>query len=94
MVSQYLRKSIVEILEWPESSPDLNPIESLRIYMKIKVAEKQPFSAKELLTAVKSLGERNQHQVLCIPIKSMSSHLAAIMPKKGGHNKYYKQSSF
>ena len=31
--------------------------------MKNKVAEKQPSSAKELVNAIKNLGERNQHRV-------------------------------
>ena len=37
--------------------------------MKNKVAEKQPISAKELVTAIRSLGEKNQHLLLCIASK-------------------------
>ena len=37
--------------------------------MKNNVAEKQPISAKKLVTAIKSLAERNQHRVQCVPSK-------------------------
>ena len=55
VVSDYLWKSKVEVLDWPRNSPDLNPIENLWSYMKNKVAEKQLFSAKELVAAIKEV---------------------------------------
>ena len=51
VVSENLRKSKVEVLDRPENSPDLNPIENLWSYTKNKVVEKQSFSAKQLVTA-------------------------------------------
>ena len=53
VVSEYLRKSKVEVLDWLGNSPGLKPIESLWSYMKNKVAEKQPSGAKELVIAIK-----------------------------------------
>ena len=55
VVSEYLRKSNVEVLDWPGNSPDLNPIKNLSSYMKNKVAEKQPSNTKQLLTAIKEV---------------------------------------
>ena len=66
VVLEYLWKSKVQVFDWPGNSPDLNPIENLWSYKKNKVAEKQPSDAKELVTAKRSSGERNQHLVLCI----------------------------
>ena len=55
VVSEYCRKNKLEVLDWLEDSPDLNPIQNLWSYIKNKVAEKQPSSAKELVTAIKEV---------------------------------------
>ena len=52
VVSEYLQKIKVKVLDWPENNPDTNPIENLWSYMKNKVAEKQPSSAKEVVEEV------------------------------------------
>ena len=49
VVSEYLRKSKVKVLDWPENSAHLNPIENLRSYMKNKAAQKQSSSALKSL---------------------------------------------
>ena len=53
LVSKYLRKIKVKILDWAGNSLDLNPIKNLLNCMKNKVAKKQPFSAEELVTPIK-----------------------------------------
>ena len=67
VVSEYLTKSKVEILDWPENSPNLDPIETLWRYTKNKVLEKQPFSAAKLLIAIKEISVNNRLRVLRIP---------------------------
>ena len=42
---------MMEVLDWPENFPDLNPIEN-RVIEKNKIAEKQTFNAEELVTAI------------------------------------------
>ena len=54
-VLEYVLKSKMKILDWFANSPDLNPIKNLWSYMKNKVAEKQLFSAKELVTRIKEV---------------------------------------
>ena len=49
VVLKYLWKSMAEVLDWPGNTSDLNPLENLWSYVKIKVAEKQQSSAKELV---------------------------------------------
>ena len=49
---KYLTKRWVAVLDPPRNSPDFNPIKNLCSYLKNKVAEKQPSSATELVTAM------------------------------------------
>ena len=55
VVFKYLTKCTVAVIDWPGSSPDLNPIENLWSNMKNEAAEKQPSSATELVTAIKEV---------------------------------------
>ncbi len=43
----------VGVLDWPENSPDLNPIENLWAFVKRKMRNKRPKNADELKAAVK-----------------------------------------
>ena len=89
MVSGYLKKKQVAVLDWPGNSPDLNPTENLWSYMKNKVAEKQPSSARELVTAIKEVWIKEIGAEYCASlVKSMTSHLAAVVLEKSGHAKY------
>ena len=70
----------MEVFYWPGNSPDLNPIENLWSYTKNKVVEKQPSSAKELVTAIKEVWVKEisiEYQASLV--KSMPSHLAAVV---------------
>ena len=89
VVSEYLWKSKVEILDWPGNSPDLNPIKNLWSYMKNRVAEKQPSSANELVTAIKEVWVKEIRTEYCASlVKSMPSRLAAVVREKDEHTKY------
>ena len=88
VVLEYLSKSKVEVLDWSGNTPDLNPNKNLWSYMN-KVAEKQPSSAKKFVTAIKEDWVKEISPEYCASlVKSMPSHLAAVVREKGGHIKY------
>ena len=53
IVSAFLKSQEVNVLQWPENSPDLNPIKNLWKILEDKVAEEQPSSAKQLVEVIK-----------------------------------------
>ena len=57
--------------------------------MKTKVAEKQPSSAKELVTAIKEVWVKKISTKYCASlVKSMANSLAAVVQEKDEHTKY------
>ncbi|ORD98702.1 TCB2 [Hepatospora eriocheir] len=39
LVEEYFDKNNIDVLEWPPQSPDLNPIESILVYIKCRLAK-------------------------------------------------------
>ena len=89
VVSKYFWKNKVEVLDWPGNNSDLNLLKNLWTYIKNKTAENQPFSAKALVIKIKKALVKKISTEYCVSlVKSMPSHLAAIMRKNGGHTIY------
>jgi len=62
----FLAKNRIKALDWPDNSPDLNPIQNLWTNMKTKVAEKHPSSAKDLAKVIKEVWvEEISQEILC-----------------------------
>ena len=89
VVSECFRKGKVEVFDWLENSPDLDPIKNLWTYMKSKVTEKQQSSAKKLVIAIKKVWVKEISSENCaFLVKSKPSRFAAVEQEKGGNTKY------
>lgn len=90
VVTNWLRQQGVDVLEpWPGSSPDLNPIENLWIYMKRKVAAKNPSSEIELIKAIKVVWTTEiTPEYTRNLVRSMPDRIKAVIANKGRHTKY------
>ncbi len=76
------------VLDWPENSPDLNPIENIWVIFKRKMSDTRPNNAGDLKAAIKatwaSITPEQCHRL----IASMPRHIDAVIHAKGGPIKY------
>jgi transposase len=90
LVKKWIADNVVEVLDWPAQSPDLNPIEHLWEHMKRRLSgyEMAP-------TSMYSLWERLEKEWEAIPpsvcnelIESMPRRITAVLKARGGYTKY------
>jgi len=74
--------------KYPSNSPDLNPIEHVRFYLKDKVRERKPQSLEELEIIVYQEWENISLNFIRDCIGSMPQRLTAVINSKGLHTKY------
>ena len=88
-VTQFLKSTKIQILDWPGSSPDPNPTENLCTDLKNQVFERQPTNAKVLEKAIKEVWLKVIVTEYCQSLEeSMSKRLKAVIRAKGGPTKY------
>jgi transposase len=89
-VTRWINGQGINILgPWPGSSPDLNPIENLWMYMKRKVAEEHPTSEVSLVEAIKRVWVNHISPAYCETlVNSMPGRLKAVLANKGQYSKY------
>ena len=64
VMKNFLEQNRIQRLERPGNSPDLNPIENLRNFMKTKVSEKHPSSIDAFKQQLKKFGLETSLQII------------------------------
>jgi transposase len=90
---EFLNDQNIEVLEWPAHSPDLNIIENVWRYRKVKLYKLQPSAnAKELWVNVFEVMEDmwadEMTQRVQNLFESMPRRMAAVIRARGKHTKY------
>ena len=76
-------------MQWPAHSPDINPIENIWHYFKMKIRNRLPKSKAELISIAKEVWQYNMcPQLIENLIKSMPNRMKKIIEARGGHINY------
>lgn len=84
----HFKKKKMKVMDWPANSPDLNPIENLWGYLKVKVAKRSPKNITELKRVLKDEWDNIPLEYLQSLSKSMPKRLGELKTKKGGKINY------
>jgi transposase len=89
-VTKWFKKKNITIMDWPASSPDLNPIENVWKLMKDNIQKRENFprTVNELKTALKEEWSNFDTSLLRKVVDSMPRRIEAVLEAKGGPTKY------
>jgi len=85
---EFFKESKVTLLDWPPQSPDLNPIEHVWSYMKLKLTEKEVKNKKQLITEIFNIWHAIPNDFIRNLYDSMPNRVEAVIRAKGGHTSY------
>lgn len=89
MVRMWLLYNCGHVIDTPAQSPDLNPIENLWVFLKKRVAKRQPKNMASLKTAISEEWQKiPTNYDLKKLIGSMKNRLQCVVDAKGFHTKY------
>uniref|UniRef100_A0A3P8Z4U9 Tc1-like transposase DDE domain-containing protein n=1 Tax=Esox lucius TaxID=8010 RepID=A0A3P8Z4U9_ESOLU len=77
----------VKVMDWPNMSPDLNPIEHLWGILKWKVEERKVFNIHQLRDVVMEEWKRTPVANFEALVKSKPKRVKAVLENDGGHTK-------
>ncbi len=86
--SIWFKEHGIPVLNWPENSPDLNPIENLRGIVKRKMQYARPNNAEELKASIRATWAHITPEQCHRLIDSMPRRIAAVIQAKGAPTKY------
>lgn len=84
----WLRDNRIEVIDWPSSSPDLNPIENLWGIMKKKLRNDRPTTKDELREKLQKIWDEISKEECQHLISSMSQRVDAVVRAKGEVTKW------
>jgi len=93
LTMNFLKDENIKVLEWPAHSPDMNVIEHVWHYLKVKLYKLQPsYNAQELWDNVcdvmKEMWNDEMTERVQNLFESMPRRMQAIVKARGGHTKY------
>uniref|UniRef100_A0AAR2KIE9 Tc1-like transposase DDE domain-containing protein n=1 Tax=Pygocentrus nattereri TaxID=42514 RepID=A0AAR2KIE9_PYGNA len=88
---QLLQDEGIEAMDWPASSPDLNPIEHIWDIMSRSIHQRHvaPQTVQEQLAdALVQVWEETPQEIICHLIRSMPRRCREVIHARGGHRQY------
>lgn len=79
------REGVLQFMDWPPQSPDLNPIELLWEEMDRQVRRHRPTSKPHLWNILKDCWENLDVEILHKLVRRLPRICSAIIVAKGGH---------
>ncbi len=85
---EWLKKKHIKVLEWPNQSPDLNPIENLWRELKVRVAKHQPRNLNDLERIYKEEWDKIPPEMCANLVANYKKRLTSVIANKGFATKY------